>query len=214
MLNEGWGTIMKNTIVLGTLLGVLAITSAQAQKYEAEVPESILTPDTVETERHGRLTFLDWLPDDEPVAKVYDNLDFARGVEAFLAGIPAASVSTNCEGFEKAGITPNEVLGLTEELNNARSLFLTVLAIMGLRSLYVVPGGMMGMSHYLKPGLGAVLSVIGVKVLLGHTPWKIDRLVPLSVVAGILAASVMASLVHAASSHARLATPPATRMLP
>ena len=58
-----------------------------------------------------------------------------------------------------------------------------VFAIMGLRSLYFVLGGMMGMFHYLKLGLGGVLSFIGVKMLLGHTAWKIDTLVALGVVA-------------------------------
>jgi hypothetical protein len=60
-------------------------------KYSAKVPPSIQTPDTVQT-RIGTLKFFDGLPDEETVQKVYDNLDFGRGVEAFLAGMPAASV--------------------------------------------------------------------------------------------------------------------------
>ena len=84
-----------------------------------------------------------------------------------------------------------------------------VFAIMGLRSLYFVLGGMMGMFHYLKLGLGGVLSFIGVKMLLGHTAWKIDTLVALGVVAAILAASIVASLIHARRARARLAARPA-----
>ncbi len=84
-----------------------------------------------------------------------------------------------------------------------------VFAIMGLRSLYFVLGGMMGMFHYLKLGLGGVLSFIGVKMLLGHTAWKIETLPALGVVAAILAASIVASLIHARRTRARLATPPA-----
>ena len=83
-----------------------------------------------------------------------------------------------------------------------------VFAIMGLRSLYFVLGGMMGMFHYLKLGLGVVLTFIGVKMLLGHTAWKIDTLVALGVVAAILATSVIASLVHASRARARLSTLP------
>ena len=60
-------------------------------KYAAKVPPSVTTPDTVET-RIGTLKFRDGLPDADTVQKVYDNLDFARGVEAFLLGMPAASV--------------------------------------------------------------------------------------------------------------------------
>ena len=73
---------------------------------------------------------------------------------------------------------------------------------------------MMGMFHYLKLGLGVVLSFIGVKMLLAHTAWKIDTLVALGVVVGILAASIVASLIHAARAKARLATPSAKASLP
>ncbi len=104
---------MKTVPIAVVLAAAFTITSAHAQKYKAEVPESILTPDTVETKRLGTLKFFNGLPDDETVRKVYDNLDFARGVEAFLAGVPAASVYATCDGFDKAGITPNEVIGIT-----------------------------------------------------------------------------------------------------
>ena len=83
----------------------LAATYANAQtapKYSAKVPPYITTPDTVET-RIGTLKFFDGLPDPETVKKVYDNLDFARGVEAFLTGIPAASLYAVCEGLESGG---------------------------------------------------------------------------------------------------------------
>lgn len=82
-----------------------------------------------------------------------------------------------------------------------------VFAIMGLRSLYFVLGGMMGMFHYLKLGLGGVLSFIGVKMLLGHTAWKIETLPALGVVAVILAASVVASIIHARKARAHTAAP-------
>jgi predicted tellurium resistance membrane protein TerC len=39
-----------------------------------------------------------------------------------------------------------------------------------------------------------VLSFVGVKMLLAHTPYKIDTLVSLGIIAVILAASVIASL--------------------
>ena len=95
-----------------------------APKYAAKVPPSIQTPDTVQT-RIGTLKFFDGLPDEETVQKVYDNLDFGRGVEAFMAGMPAASVYALCEGFDEAGFGPNKGIGITESLADARSLFLT-----------------------------------------------------------------------------------------
>ncbi|HWI59195.1 MAG TPA: TerC family protein [Bacillota bacterium] len=71
-----------------------------------------------------------------------------------------------------------------------------VFAILGLRSLYFALAGIMDKFHYLKIGLGVVLSFVGVKMLLAHTAYKIDTLVSLGVVAGILAASVVASLLR------------------
>ncbi|WP_244441178.1 DUF1254 domain-containing protein [Mesorhizobium sp. STM 4661] len=55
----------------------------------------------------------------------YDNLDLGRGVETFLSGIPATSVYALCEGFKEAGYKPNEGIGITENLADARALFLT-----------------------------------------------------------------------------------------
>ena len=70
-----------------------------------------------------------------------------------------------------------------------------VFAIMGLRSLYFALAGVMDKFHYLKIGLGFVLAFVGTKMLLGHTPWKIDTQLSLGIIVGILAASVIASLV-------------------
>jgi hypothetical protein len=103
------------------------VTVAQAQnppKYSAKVPPYITTPDNVDT-RIGKLKFFDGLPDPDTVKKVFDNLDHLRGVEAFLSGIPAASVYAACEGLSQAGVKRNVGIGITEDLMDARSLFLT-----------------------------------------------------------------------------------------
>ncbi len=71
-----------------------------------------------------------------------------------------------------------------------------VFAILGLRSLYFALEGMMHKFHYLKLGLGIILVFVGIKMLLAHTPYKLDTLLSLAVVAGILVASVIASLLH------------------
>lgn len=51
----------------------------------------------------------------------------------------------------------------------------------------------MGKFHYLKIGLGVVLAFVGVKMLLAHSPWKIDTLVSLGVILTVLTASVVVS---------------------
>ena len=69
-----------------------------------------------------------------------------------------------------------------------------VFAILGLRSLYFALAGVMDKFHYLKIGLGVVLTFVGVKMILAHTVWKIDTLVSLGVIVLILATSVVWSL--------------------
>jgi tellurite resistance protein TerC len=71
-----------------------------------------------------------------------------------------------------------------------------VFAILGLRSLYFALAGVMDKFHYLKIGLGVVLTFVGVKMLLAHTAWKIDTLVSLGVIVFTLAASVVMSLLR------------------
>ena len=71
-----------------------------------------------------------------------------------------------------------------------------VFAILGLRSLYFALAGVMDKFHYLKIGLGVVLAFVGVKMLLGHTPYKIDTLVSLGVIVVVLATSIIVSLLR------------------
>jgi tellurite resistance protein TerC len=70
-----------------------------------------------------------------------------------------------------------------------------VFAILGLRSLYFALAGVLDKFHYLKFGLGLVLTFVGIKMLLGHTPWRIDTHISLAVIVLILTGSVIASLI-------------------
>ncbi len=71
-----------------------------------------------------------------------------------------------------------------------------VFAILGLRSLYFALAGVMDKFHYLKIGLGVVLTFVGVKMVLAHTAWKIDTMVSLGVIVLVLATSVVMSLLR------------------
>ncbi len=68
-----------------------------------------------------------------------------------------------------------------------------VFAILGLRALYFLLAGVMGMFRYLKPGLSIILCYVGVKMLLMGV-YKIHTGVSLGIVLGILALSVLASV--------------------
>ncbi|MEI7981968.1 MAG: DUF1254 domain-containing protein, partial [Bacteroidota bacterium] len=83
---------------------------------------SITTPDVVET-RLGTLKFFDGFPDEETVQKVYDNLDFQRGVQAFLTALPAASMYETRNGYRTFG-PDNQTILLSEPFLDSRSLYL------------------------------------------------------------------------------------------
>jgi tellurite resistance protein TerC len=68
-----------------------------------------------------------------------------------------------------------------------------VFAILGLRSLYFLLAGIMDLFIYLRYGLGVVLGFVGVKMLLVDI-YKIPIGLSLAVVAGVLAISIVASL--------------------
>ncbi len=93
-------------------------------KYNTDVPEKILTPPIVET-RIGTLNFFDGLPSDETVKLVYDQLDFSRGVETFLSGIPATSIEGLRLGSEDLGATKSNQVVIFDELLDSNPLFLT-----------------------------------------------------------------------------------------
>ena len=80
--------------------------SAPKMKMTTDIPEAITTPDSVET-RLGTLKFFDGFPDDATTSKVYDNLDFMRGVKAFLDAVPGASAEALRTGWGSQGADNN-----------------------------------------------------------------------------------------------------------
>lgn len=87
------------------------------------IPEEILTPGSVET-RIGTLEFNDGVPTAETAQKVWDQLDFSRGIEAFLNGIPGASMVAIRTGLREVG-AEKSTIGVFETLMDSKSLFLT-----------------------------------------------------------------------------------------
>ena len=69
-----------------------------------------------------------------------------------------------------------------------------VFAILGLRALYFALSGVLDMFHYLKYGLGMVLSFVGIKMLISEF-YIIPIPVALGAVAAILAIAIVASIV-------------------
>lgn len=78
-----------------------------------------------------------------------------------------------------------------------------VFAILGLRALFFALSGIMNLFHYLKVGLAVVLIFIGLKMVLSEL-YKVPIQFALLVVAGILALSIVASLVWPPAAEAEL----------
>lgn len=116
---------LKSSFVLSAFsLLICNFLSAQTKyKMTTDIPPSITTPDKVETSI-GTLKFVDGFPDPATVSKVYDNLDFQRGTQAFLTGLPIVSV----EGARRACLSfgpANQTVSISEQLLDSKSLFLT-----------------------------------------------------------------------------------------
>ncbi len=107
------------TLPLLTLLSGLA----EGQIQWAPIPPQITTPNRVET-RVGMLEFKNGIPNTETAKKIYDQLDFQRGVETYLNTIRGVSIYAARKGMRDAGVKDNEVL-IFSGLMDASSLFLT-----------------------------------------------------------------------------------------
>jgi hypothetical protein len=117
------------------LIALLLLFSCNSQEKTDSIAEDtsgiepikkhIVTPSTVISERLGTLSYFDGYPSEETVQKVYDNLDFYRGVETFLNGIPAASMHALIQGFKGAGLDKLGEIGIFENLMDSKSIFLT-----------------------------------------------------------------------------------------
>src|SRR5580658_4633701 len=121
-------TMHKLNLLVGIVVCMLAATTSSAQsspkmKMTTDIPVSITTPDKVDT-RIGTLKFEGGYPDAATVEKVYDNLDFQRGIEAYLNTMQGASLVAMRRGFRETGAVDGTV-GMFNTLMNAKSLFLT-----------------------------------------------------------------------------------------
>lgn len=105
-------------------LGIGIVHAQNTPGYNHKIPQQIMTPDTVET-RIGTLNFFDGFPTKETTQKVYDNLDFMRGVETFLNFIPAASIEGMRQGMAGLGAVSSSHVVMMEQLLDASPLFLT-----------------------------------------------------------------------------------------
>jgi hypothetical protein len=96
---------------------------ATKMKMTTEIPESIKIPDVVES-RIGTLQFEDGFPTEETAQKVYDQLDFQRGVESVILTTPGGSLAGFRKGIREYG-PDNETAIIWEERMDSKVQLLT-----------------------------------------------------------------------------------------
>lgn len=90
----------------------------------ARAIEAVSVPDLIDTPL-GSFDLVDGVPTPESTAKLYEALDFVRGVEVFLNAVPGVSLVAMRKGFRSIGLTEPNQIGITEPRANSGSLFLT-----------------------------------------------------------------------------------------
>ncbi|MCF1709726.1 DUF1254 domain-containing protein [Tabrizicola sp. J26] len=96
---------------------------AQDYKMQTSVAPGVATPDTLETSI-GTLTLHDGVPDKETAAKVQDNLDRSRALQAFLLGIPIVNQAGMRQSLAQFG-PANSTDVIWENLVDPRTVELT-----------------------------------------------------------------------------------------
>jgi hypothetical protein len=123
---------MKTTylprLITAALACALVIPCADAQQktpgFNQKIPEKIMTPDKVEAP-FGTLNFVDGVPTAETTRRLYDNLDYIRGMEVFLNFIPATSMEGLRRGQAELGAKKSNEAVIFDQLLDSNPLFLT-----------------------------------------------------------------------------------------
>ena len=96
-----------------------------APNYNTPVPNSITTPDKVET-RVGTLEFFDGIPTKRDCRASSTTIStFIRGVETFLNGMPATSLEALRLGLAALGAKNSNQVVIFDQLMDSNPLFLT-----------------------------------------------------------------------------------------
>ena len=93
------------------------------EQLAAEVVH-VATPDELRTV-FGDLEFFDGVPQPESVQTMFDALDLIRGVDAFLIGVPGASLVAMRRGLRDMGIDAPDVVAYTDPRANSGGIYLT-----------------------------------------------------------------------------------------
>ncbi|MHC5180329.1 MAG: DUF1254 domain-containing protein [Planctomycetota bacterium] len=117
-------TKQMSIMILTVAMAIVLFAGSAFAEVSEETLESIMTPDAVETSI-GTLNFLDGAPFPETAEKVYDYLDTTRAMDAFMKGMPGASLKALIDGAHSIGAVQAHEIMIFDKLMGAESLFLT-----------------------------------------------------------------------------------------
>lgn len=116
---------LERTVFLMVISTVISLPAMATPKYSADIPDALITPDHAKSKYLGDLEFVDGFPTDKTIESAYDFLDTSRAVQLFESGMATASMYAMLHGHSAIGFKANETIGITEQMMNARTLFLT-----------------------------------------------------------------------------------------
>jgi len=108
------------------MAGTATVTWADSHEYKqsTDIPVPVTTPDKVKTSI-GTLEFFDGVPNNATVDAVYDYVDRARAVEAFINLTPAVSMYHLRQGMRDIGLTESNQILIAENMPDSKPLVLT-----------------------------------------------------------------------------------------
>ncbi len=121
-------TLLMTCILCGTAKLAVAQVAKDTQKPKmkmtTDIPESIITPDKVETPI-GTLEYFDGVPIGGTKDALYDYVDRARAVQVYIEMIPAVSTYSLLQGSRDMNMGDSNQIVLWEQLGDSKSLVLT-----------------------------------------------------------------------------------------
>ena len=126
---------MKTIVSCVVLASVVSLSMAQSTKTKmvtqqpvmkmtTPIPENITTPDLIGSPI-GTLEFFDGVPNRKTIDNVYEYVDRARAVQAFINMTPAVSLYNLRKGNRDMGMGNSNQILIWEQLGDSKSLALT-----------------------------------------------------------------------------------------
>lgn len=117
-------TFGTSVLLLNIFLAQSVLAEDATPRYNTKIPKGLLTPDKYST-RAGDIEFFDGIPTAPTAEALYNHLDYIRGVQTFLNGIPAASMEAIRRSQEVDGKTNSNQVRIFDQLMDSNPLFLT-----------------------------------------------------------------------------------------